>query len=575
MSGEPKIPPPVIAPHVIEALAHDRPELLSDAERTEVERLRSDHPEALDRAIASARESSRAFTRALPRAVSDDVDVDALVRTALARAEHATERASARTLAIGATLGVLFAAVSGWLALGASDGGPLEPVRRAAALARAGVTLALVTTRALDAVPGGAPTVALVLLGVASGVVLLLRRYDGVLRAALPLVLLAAFVPTYAHAYDLEGVLPADRDVHVEADHEPRSQVLTEAARDAGLGLVYTLPDDPPVTLHVRHVPLSEVLEAILPPDAAVHATPRLLTIHPSRRSVMAPLAATPEVPGRSVELRDMLTFGRDARVAPDQEVRDVVTMGGDATIEGRTYGSVVTMGGDADISGVVVGDVLTAGGDIHVRDRGVVHGRLDSLGGRVQIDAPSVPSGSSVVSPLPAAAMTSLPLTPSQDDGDGGIVWAILRYSLLFLAAILFLGLAPERFGRVQRAIALRPVRTLATGILGSLVTVVVMGALCVSLIGIPVALVLAIPMPVAATAALAAMLPVIGAMIPTRKLEGRPVARLAAGALVLFVVTRIPVVGGFALFFALLTGLGALVLTRFGGREAGDEGL
>lgn len=565
-----------LRPHVLEALAHDRLDLLTEQEGAEVEALRERDPAALERAIASARETSHAFTRALPRAVSDDVDVDALVRTALARAEHASERASARTLAVGATLGVMLAAISGSLALAMSEGGTLEPLRRAASLVRAGLTLSLVTTRALDGIPGGAATIALVLLATVSGVVMLARRFDGPLRAALPLVLIAAFVPTYAHAYDLEGVLPADRSVHVDADRMPRSQVLTEAARGAGLGLVYTLPDDPPVTLHVRHVPLSEVLEAVLPPDAAVHATPRLLTVHPSRSSVMQPLVAGPEVPGRSVELHDVITMGGDAHVAPGQEVRDVVTMGGDATIDGRTYGSVVTMGGDADVSGVVVGDVVTMGGDIHVREQGMVHGRLDSLGGEVRVDPPGV----SVVptSSLPPAALTASPLREGHgggSDDEGGIVWAVLRYSLLFLAAILFLGLAPERFGRVQRAIVERPVRTLATGILGVIVTGVVMIALCVSLIGIPVALVLAIPMPVAATAALAAMLPVIGAMIPTRKLDGRPVARLAAGALVLFVLTRIPLVGGLALALALLAGLGALVLTRFGARDAGPQGL
>jgi hypothetical protein len=117
--------------------------------------------------------------------------------------------------------------------------------------------------------------------------------------------------------------------------------------------------------------------------------------------------------------------------------------------------------------------------------------------------------------------------------------------------------------------------VRTLATGTLGTIVGGVVFLALCVSLIGIPIAIVLAMGAPLVAAAALATVVPVIGAMIPTRRLDGRPVARLAAGALVLFVVTRIPLVGSLALGLALLAGLGALVLTRFGGREAGEQGL
>lgn len=568
-----------LAPHVIEALAHDRLDLLSARERAEVDALRAADGAALERVVASARESSHAFSRALPRAV-DDLDVDALVSTAMARAELATERASARTLAIGATLGVLFATVSGLVGLTTNEGGTLEPIRRAAALARAGVTLSLATGRALDAIPGGAAGVALLLLGGVSSLVWLARRLDGPLRAALPLLLLLSFVPTYAHAYDLEGALPPAPAVHVDADHAPRSIVLAEAARSVGLGLVYTLPEDPPVTLHVEGAPLAEVLEAVLPPEATVRASEHLLTVQARRVPLVTPempspppIPPPPDAPGRSVELHDMLTFGGDARVAPGQEVRDVITMGGDARVEGRTYGSVVTMGGDADVSGVVVGDVVTMGGDIRVRDTGVVHGRLDSLGGEVQIDAPE----RGIVSSAQPLAIGARPgdLGHAIAEEDGGLVWAVLRYSLLFLAAILFLGLAPERFGRVQRAIVERPVRTLATGTLGIVTGGVIFVALVVSLIGIPIALVLAIVAPVAAAAALASVVPVIGAMLPTQRLEGRPVARLAAGAAVLFVVTRIPLVGSLAIALALLAGLGALVLTRFGARDANERGL
>ncbi len=562
-----------LAPHVIEALAHDRADLLSDAERAEVDALRESDGETLERVIASARESSHAFTRALPRAVDEEADLDALVRVAIQRADHATERASARTLAIGATLGVLFAAVSGSIAMTMDEGGTLEPIRRAASLARAGVTLSLATGRALDGVPGGAASVALVLLAAVSALVWIVRRFDGPLRAALPFVLLAAFVPTYAHAYDLDGALPTGVLVNVDADQIPRSVALTQAARSAGLGLVYTLPDDPPVTLHADHAPLAEVLDAILPVGAAVHASEHLLTVHAAATPALGPppIPAPPAVPARSVELHDLLTFGGDARVGAEQEVRDVITMGGDATIDGRTYGDVVTMGGDADVSGVVVGDVVTMGGDIHVRENGVVHGRLDSLGGQVQVDTP----GSASVGPMPMAIGAPTPPHRANADEEGGVVWAVLRYSLLFLGAILFLGLAPERFGRVQRAIVDRPVRTLATGTLGMLIGGVIFLALCVSLIGIPLAIVIAMVTPVAFAAALSSVVPVVGAMLPTRKLEGRPVARLAAGALVLFVVTRIPVVGSLALGLALLAGLGALALTRLGVREASEQGL
>ncbi|MFO0686180.1 MAG: hypothetical protein U0234_29225 [Sandaracinus sp.] len=600
-----------LAPHVIEALAHDRLDLLSPAERAEIEVVRESDGDALERLVTSEREGSLSFSRALPRAVDDDFDVDALVSSAMARAETKAERASSRTLAIGATLGVLFAAVSGSLALASEGGGTLDAFRHAASLTRAGMTLTLATGRALEGAPGGVAGVVLALLAIVAGLVWLGRR--GEMRGALPLLAIAALAPGSAHAYELDGALPADGVVHVDVEHTPRSVALSAAARSAGLGLVYMLPEDPEVTLHADGVPLAEVLAALVPGEATIHATPHLLTITPADPTPASPTADVPApvqasapptppappalppiapsaaapappappappvrapVPTRSIELQDLLTFGQDAHVAADQEVRDVLTMGGDATIDGRTYGSVVTMGGDADVSGVVVGDVVTMGGDIHVRDHGVVHGRLDSLGGRVQVDG-----GSSAMTPgaPPAVAIGGPPPWAAHDegDGDGGFGFAVLRYSLLFLASILFLGLAPERFARVQRAVVERPVRTLAAGILGVLASAIVMVALCVSLVGIPVAIVLAILSPLALAAALAVIVPVLGAMLPIRALEGRPVARLAAGALTLFVVTRIPVVGGIAIMLALLAGLGALAVTRFGGRDAGEHGM
>jgi hypothetical protein len=202
------------------------------------------------------------------------------------------------------------------------------------------------------------------------------------------------------------------------------------------------------------------------------------------------------------------------------------------------------------------------------VRNHGVVHGRLDSLGGRVRVD-----DGASA-----AAVPLAIGARPDQHEfheEDGGIVRTLLGCSLLFLASILFLGVAPERFGRVQRALVERPVRTIATGMLGVIAAGVLMIALVVSLIGIPVAVVLFIASPIVCVAALASVVPVVGAMLPMRQLEGRPVARLAAGAFVVFIVTLVPVLGKLALALALLAGLGALVLTRAGAREADASGI
>ncbi len=582
---------PLLPPHVVEALAHGREELLTDDEREAIARARAESPQALERIVAREQELSLELGRALSR-VKEDIDVDALVTIAMARAERSTERASTRALALGGAFGVLVASTSGALAVALSDETGLAPLRRVGSLFRAGVTLSLATSRAIDSLPGGAAGLALVALCTLVGLFAVARRFDFALRGALPLLLAFALPPTAAHAYDLEGTLPANASVTVDVDHAPRSAALTAAARAAGLGLAYTLPLDPPVTLHVHDAPLGEVLAALLPGEELVEASGHLLVVRPPRMpplvvvqpmltehgfeptltepnwAVLAPPIAPPPampmrsaMPDRRVVLSDVLTFGQDARVSREQEVRDVVTAGGDANVEGRVYGSVLTMGGDAEISGTVVGDVVTMGGDIHVSENGHVHGRLDAMGG----DVSSEERGGS--SSLVLAARPESANGGSSEGGD--FVWALLRYSLLFLLSIAFLAVSPERFTRLSRVIIDRPLRVLATGGLGLAGACMLCVVLIVSFVGIPVALLMLIGSPLAAMMGLAAVVAVVGTALPIKGLEHRPVGRLAAGALALFVVTRIPIVGAIVIFLALLAGVGALILTRLGERE------
>jgi hypothetical protein len=583
-----------LAPHVIEALAHGREDLLTDAERAAVEQLRNDSPDVIERLVTRERELSLAFGRTLARA-TDEIDVDALVTAAMARAEQSNERASTRALAFGAALGILVAAISGVVALALSDETGLAPLRRVGSFLRAGITLSLATSRAIDSLPGGAAGIALGAVVALAALAWVARRFDfgAAARGAggTLMIAIAAFSPSSARAYDLEGVLPATATVTVDVDRAPRSAALTAAARSAGLGLAYTLPVDPEVTLHVRDAPLAEVLAALLPADELVEVSGHLLVVRAPRMpplvvmqpmlaehsfeptliepnwAVLAPPIPPPPampmrpalMPDRRVDLNDVLTFGQDARIGREQEVRDVVTAGGDATVEGHVYGSVVTMGGDAEISGTVVGDVVTMGGDIHVSENGHVHGRLDAMGGDVSTDEAS--GSSSMVLATRAAG------NGGSDGGD--FVWALLRYSLLFLLAIVFLAVSPDRFARLSRAIVDRPMRVLTTGGLGLVGAALLFLVLIVSLVGIPVALLMVIGSPLAAMMGLAVVVAVIGTALPIKGLERRPVGRLAAGAIALFVVTRIPIVGGIVIFLALLAGIGALIVTRMGERE------
>jgi hypothetical protein len=559
----------------------------------------------LGAALDALRDERDALSVALKRAQPelgglDADDVSELVARAMAKADAPDEvRISPRGLGWGALAGGL-AVVSSAVAWVALQGSPTAPLSQVSQSLRLLWSLGATLDRVVAMLPGAWTTVAAVAFVIGTGLLWGLKAIEHGKRIVLPaagaLLCVWTLGAAQAHAYDVEGPWPApDPLVEVDVVAQPLPAALEAATRSCGLGLVYGLDDTRLVTLHAHGVPLREVLDAMLGPSAAVvRFTGHMLVIEPRASSVgataepapanaspsapvvtqpvaaAAPLATAP-VPG--VRLEDVLTFGGDAHVPAGRDVREVVTMGGDARVEGRAFGNVVTMGGDADVAGVVVGDVVTMGGDIRIRPSGVVHGQLQSMGGDVvrEDGGASVSSGSfAFPGAIPPAAMA----VPRHEDGEGAGFFALvvqtaeagLRYALLFLGALLFAFFAPERFGRLHQAVRRAPLRSIAGGavgmIAGSLLTLV----LCITIIGLPVAFVLVVSAFVAACAGLATVAHLIGQALPLRALEDKPVLRLGAGILALFLVTRVPFFGWLAFLLALAIGLGAVLLTRFG---------
>jgi hypothetical protein len=99
--------------------------------------------------------------------------------------------------------------------------------------------------------------------------------------------------------------------------------------------------------------------------------------------------------------------------------------------------------------------------------------------------------------------------------------------------------------------------------GFFGFLVAVVV---LCVTVIGIPVALIAVFLGLVGLYGGMVAGLTVIGAALVRHKSEN-PYVHLAVGCFVFFVVYPLPFIGPPLTFALLLLGVGVLVSTRFAG--------
>lgn len=436
------------------------------------------------------------------------------------------------------------------------------------------------------------------------------RRLSGVgLYAGIPLVL-SCWLTQPAGALDFQGDWSdGERLVTLTVERAPASEVLNRAAAAAGMSVVATLPEDPAVTLSVREVPFKDVLSAVLG-DAPVTATRtgKLVVIRattPANPTPTAPTAASTQPsygpvtdPADDDGDRDKRKSHGKSSKKRDPSAQDRVTFGDDVVVKpGEKVNDVVTTGGDADIAGEVFGDVVTTGGDVHVRKSAVLHGDIVTLGGDVEIDDGAVIEGQHVNALGGSGFGSSIAKLAKQHGGrwsaaheadddwvptwvpfwlaDGlrDIAGRVAHYTLLFLLALLLLSLVPERLSALERTLMKAPGRALALGFVAGIAAVVSIVVMAITIIGIPAALVVALALPIAVYLGLAAVAASLGAALPIETLRERPIAQLASGVGVLFVLSLVPVIGSIGMFAAATIGFGAVLLTRFSKRAVGES--
>lgn len=254
---------------------------------------------------------------------------------------------------------------------------------------------------------------------------------------------------------------------------------------------------------------------------------------------------------------------------------RDRVAFGGDAVVApGEVVQSVAAFGGDAIVAGVVEGDVVSFGGDVELAPSAEVHGSVSAFGGEVEAaegarwDHQPDPLA---LGPDGGTEDGNAAASPHRHDRIGLGAWLedafrqAVAHGLLFLLALLMMGLAPERLGAMQVAIVRDPVRTGLHGLAAYVASGLLIVALAITILGIPIAVALGLLLPIATYVGLAASATVIGAALPIERFAGRKVHQLAAGVLLLFVASLVPYLGTLTVAVAACLGLGALVRTRF----------
>jgi hypothetical protein len=272
----------------------------------------------------------------------------------------------------------------------------------------------------------------------------------------------------------------------------------------------------------------------------------------------------------------------------------DLVVIGGAATLEtdSTVEGDVALIGGFLNADGLIEGDVFAMGGIVTLGPEVVVEGDLVSIGavvnraegaqvlGQVSDESWSTFDfrGPGVIVPEVVGVPGMMPLPwggMSWFDPLASFGWALLRALLMAGLAVLVIMFWPERTARVGRALISQPAASggigLLTAFLGLLVIVILAFTICL----IPFSLIGGLILGAAFIFGWIALGLEVGIRLAEAfKRDWHPATKAALGTLLLSFVAYafglIPCVGGIVPLVLSLIGLGAVTLTRFGGREA-----
>lgn len=289
---------------------------------------------------------------------------------------------------------------------------------------------------------------------------------------------------------------------------------------------------------------------------------------------------------------RDVVVFGGNVSVDASSTINgDLVIFGGNATINGTINGDIGLIGGNINLgdTAVVKGDIGLVGGQANVADGAVVEGRLQGFN---QFDYDYDREGGDK-EPSPIPAVPPVPSIPNIARGGPGpfqfmgrivsdIFWNLSLLLILGLITWLVAAFMPAQMITIRDTVTGSAPASFGFGLLTAVMVAIsflLVFTICLAFVPLIAAL-------IAGVAVLLGWI-VMGQIIGERLLvaSGRSqpdfILSSIVGVAVLTVVTNMPVIGeipciGFLLgligwiagLIVCLTGLGAVLLTRFGTR-------
>jgi hypothetical protein len=414
-----------------------------------------------------------------------------------------------------------------------------------------------------------------------------------------------------------EGQWPEpEKAVSLDVAGVSRAEALRKLADAAGWSVVVHGPSGESVDVHVKGQPASKVLELLLDDgDYVAKREGTLVSIERAQPAAPAtsekadgaaartdaadgaapPAAAvTAKHRGRTgdddrprVRAPERTVMGGDVHIGKGEVVREVTVFGGNVEIAGEVTGDVTVFGGNVEVyeGARVRGDATVFGGRLKLDKGSRVDGDVDSMGGSVERD-PGAQVGGSVSSTgegddddddgEPSAKPQSPPETPPTFWGRTlkHVTHGVRLAAVLFVIGTVLLALAGRRMDALRLEMAARPMRSVALGLTGALASALVLIALCVTVIGIPIAIVALLAGVFAVLGAMCAVISVAGEGLLRHKTEN-PYVHLAVGCALFVVLASIPWVGGIVVAAVVFAGIGVLVGTRAAGFLAKKNGV
>jgi cytoskeletal protein CcmA (bactofilin family) len=256
---------------------------------------------------------------------------------------------------------------------------------------------------------------------------------------------------------------------------------------------------------------------------------------------------------------RSLFALGSAVVLSTGSVVRgQVVAAGENVTLEGTVGGPVLLMGQSVTLAGLVDGDVRILAQDIVIMPGARVQGDLiytspkevfldhhDQVGGQLKRMQPA--------GPAPGGTTFSVE----------SIVLQLFQMAAALLTGLLLAGLFPRSIGRAARLIRFNPLRCLMAGLSSLFVVPIVAIAGLLTVIGIPLALLVAGFAGALLYLGKVVVALVVGSLLLRRRGSqslGVVMGAMAIGMIVLYSAFALPVMGGSLALLVALMGAGSL---------------